>query len=126
MILVPGDTPIKPLLTTLGPEPKAIELLPKVEKPLHELIVLFTVLVLAERLTKDPLVNVIAFIASARPFKTDLGPKLIAVTARICPTMKLSAPIVTALPIAQKTLDAWALFFKTTVEREPVIKVVPA
>ena len=105
-MLVPGETPIDPVIILVVPTPKATELLPKAEKLVQAPMLLFTVLALAYVLTKDPLANVMALTATARPFKTDLAWKSIAVKAMIVPTVKLSEPSVAALPTDQKTRDS--------------------
>ena len=105
-MLVPGETPIDPVIKLVVPTPKATELLPKAEKLPQVPMVLLKMVALAYVLTRDPLANVMALTATARPFKTDLAPKSIAVKAIIVPTVKLSVPSVAALPIDQKTLDS--------------------
>ena len=115
-VVAPGDTPIEPLVITDLPEPYVRVVPAMVEKKAHRPTVMFTLVELAVRLTKEPPLKSIPVVAMPRPFKTDCAANESAVVARICPIKKLDGPNVTAVPMDQNTFDASALFFRDTRE----------
>ena len=70
-VVVPGDTPIEPLVITDLPEPYVRVVPAMVEKEAHRPTVTFALVELAVRLIREPLVNVAVVVASALPFSTD-------------------------------------------------------